>query len=158
MINIIKSLRNQPMARPLIVKENKRNKPLDVGGFSITVLASETDTGDYEIFHLSGPEGKGPGPHFHPWDESFFVINGELHCGIDNEETVALPGTLVHVPAGSTHWFRFGKGGATLVAITSRGNASKMFTDFAQGVSWDSPDREKLIELAAKYGQTILNP
>ena len=146
------------MARPLIISENKRNKPLDVGGFSITVLASETDTGDYEIFHLSGPEGKGPGPHFHPWDESFFVINGELHCGIDNEETVALPGTLVHVPAGSTHWFRFGKGGATLVAITSRGHASKMFTDFAQGVSWDSPDREKLIELAAKYGQTILNP
>lgn len=42
MINIIKSLRNQPMARPLIVKENKRNKPLDVGGFSITVLASAT--------------------------------------------------------------------------------------------------------------------
>jgi hypothetical protein len=33
-----------------------------------------------------------------------------------------------------------------------------MFTDFAQGLSWDSPDREKLIELAAKYGQTILNP
>ncbi len=146
------------MPRPLIVPENKRNKPLDVGGFSITVLASEADTGDYEVFHLAGPEGKGPGPHFHPWDESFFVINGELHCGVDDVETVALAGTLVHVPAGSTHWFRFGKGGATLIGITSRGNASKMFTDFAQGVSWDNPDREKLIELAAKYGQTILNP
>ena len=146
------------MPRPLIVPENKRNKPLDVGGFSITVLASEADTGDYEVFHLAGPEGKGPGPHFHPWDESFFVIHGELHCGVDDVETVALPGTLIHVPAGSTHWFRFGKGGATLIGITSRGNASKMFTDFAQGVSWDNPDREKLIELAAKYGQTILNP
>lgn len=146
------------MARPLIVPENKRNKPLDVGGFSITVLASEADTGDYEVFHLVGPEGKGPGPHFHPWDESFFVIDGELHCGIDDVETVALPGTLVHVPAGSTHWFRFGKSGATLVSITSRGNASKMFTDFAQGISWGSPDREKLIELAAKHGQTILKP
>jgi quercetin dioxygenase-like cupin family protein len=146
------------MARPLIVTENKRNKPLDVGGFSITVLASEADTGDYEVFHLAGPEGKGPGPHFHPWDESFFVIHGELHCGVDDVETIALPGTLVHVPAGSTHWFRFGKGGATLIGITSRGNASKMFTDFAQGVSWDNPDREKLIELAAKYGQIILNP
>jgi quercetin dioxygenase-like cupin family protein len=146
------------MPRPLVVPESKRNKPLNVGGFSITVLASEADTGDYEIFHLAGPEGKGPGPHFHPWDESFFVIRGELHCGIDDIETVALPGTLVHVPAGSTHWFRFGKGGATLIAVTSRGNASKMFVDFAQGISWDSLDREKLIELAAKHGQTILEP
>lgn len=81
-----------------------------------------------------------------------------MHCCLDNVETVTLPGTLVHAPAGSTHWFRFGKGGATLVAITTRGNASKMFKDFSHGVSWDNPDREKLIELAPKYGQTILNP
>lgn len=146
------------MPKPLIVSENKRNKPLDLGGFLITVLASEVDTGDYEVFLIEGPEDKGPGPHYHPWDESFFVIYGELHCGIDDLETLALPGTLIHVPAGSTHWFRFGKGGASLISMTSRGNASKMFVDFAKGISWDSPDREKLIALAAKHGQIILNP
>jgi hypothetical protein len=31
--------------------------------------------------------------------------------GIGHSEMVASAGTLVHLPAGTTHWFRFGKGG-----------------------------------------------
>jgi hypothetical protein len=45
-----------------------------------------------------------------------------------------------------------------MISMTSQGNASKMFTEFAHGISWDNPDREKLIDLAAKYGQIILKP
>jgi len=144
------------MAKRLIVSNAERARPLNVGGFLITVLASGSETGGYEIFHQAGTEGKGPGPHFHPWDETFFVIAGELHCGIDDVETVALPGTLVHVPGGSTHWFRFGKEGGEFLAITSRGNASKMFADYDKGVNWENPDRKQLIELAARHGQVII--
>lgn len=146
------------MKKPLITQEEKRNLPLNVGGFLITVLASEDDTGSYEIFHLNGSEGKGPGPHFHPWDESFFVTKGELHCGVGDQETLALPGTLIHIPGGSVHWFRFGKGGGECISMTSQGNASKMFTAFANGITWENPDREKLIALAAFHGQTIMKP
>jgi hypothetical protein len=45
-----------------------------------------------------------------------------------------------------------------MLSMTSKGNASKMFTDFASGISWDNPDRDKLIALAAQYGQIILKP
>ena len=146
------------MKKPIITPQEKRNDPLNVGGFLITILASEDETGGYEVFHQSGPEGKGPGPHFHPWDESFFITKGDLHCGVGDQETLALPGTFVHVPGGSTHWFRFGKGGGEFISMTSKGNASKMFTAFANGITWDSPDREKLIAMAANYGQTIAPP
>jgi quercetin dioxygenase-like cupin family protein len=144
------------MANVIIMPETERPPPLNVGGFMITVLASHNDTSGYEIFHQAGPEDKGPGPHFHPWDESFFVLRGELHCGIDGIETVAKAGTLIHVPGGSTHWFRFGPGGGELLAMTSRGNASAMFTDYDRGVDWGSPDREQLIALASRHGQTIV--
>ena len=143
------------MRKLLITPIGMRKHPLDVGGFEITVLASEDDTQGYEVFHIAGPEGKGPGPHFHPWDESFFILHGELHCDIDGVETVAQAGSFIHVPGGSTHWFQFGKGGAAMISMTSQGNASKMFTDFAHGISWDNPDREKLVDLAEKYGQII---
>ena len=144
------------MPRALIVAPEDHPAPLHVGGFQIVVLGSQADTGGTEFFHQSGKEGKGPGPHFHPWDETFYVLKGELHCGIDQVETVALPGTLIHVPGGSTHWFRFGKGGGEILAITSTGKASAMFTHFDQGITWESPDRAGLTALAASYGQTII--
>jgi quercetin dioxygenase-like cupin family protein len=146
------------MTESLIISGDMRNRPLDVGGFEITVLASDAETSGYEVFYISGPEGKGPGPHFHPWDESFFVLHGEIHCGVDGVEALSQAGSFIHVPGGSTHWFLFGKGGAAMLSITSKGNASKMFTDFASGISWDNPDRDKLIALAAQYGQIILKP
>jgi quercetin dioxygenase-like cupin family protein len=144
------------MSNGVIMREGDRPVPLNAGGFMIAVLASREDSSGYEIFHQSGPEGKGPGPHFHPWDEAFYVLEGELHCGVDGVETVASVGTLVHVPGGSTHWFRFGAGGGAVLAITSRGNASPMFTEYDQGVDWESGDREHLIEVAARHGQTII--
>jgi hypothetical protein len=54
------------------------------------------------------------------------------------------------------HWFRFGKEGGEFISITSKGNASKMFTAFSQGVNWESPDREELIKLAAEHGQVVI--
>lgn len=83
------TVKRKTMSRALIVPDNQREAPLDLGGFEITVLASEDDTGDYEVFYIAGPEGKGPGPHYHPWHESFFVLQGTLHCGVDNTETIA---------------------------------------------------------------------
>ena len=145
------------MANPIITVSDKRAKPLNVGGFSITVLASESDTDGYEIFHSIGTYGKGPGPHYHPWDESLYITKGQVHCGVDEEEILASNGTLIHIPAGSVHWFRFGKEGGEFISITSKGNASKMFTAFSQGVNWESPDREELIKLAAEHGQVVID-
>ena len=54
------------MANVIVMPETERPPTLNVGGFLITVLASQKDTSGYEIFHQAGPEGKGPGPHFHP--------------------------------------------------------------------------------------------
>ena len=94
----------------------------------------------------------GPPPHSHPWDESFFVVQGEIEFGIAAESTTALAGTLVHLPAGTEHWFRFGRGGAEMVSMTSRLGASKMFADIAREVAPVNPDLEKLAEVGGRHG------
>lgn len=144
------------MTACIILPESERPKALDIGGFMVTILASRWETEGYEIFHQTGPEGKGPGPHFHPWDESFFVLQGTLHCGVGATETVVTSGALIHVPGGTTHWFKFGIGGGALLALTSRGNASAMFSDYDRGIDWESPNRNDLIATAARHGQVII--
>lgn len=143
---------------PLMITPQQRGTAFDLGGFLITTLASTDQTAGHEVFHQHGPEGTGPGPHFHPWDESFFVLAGEVACGIDGVDAVFGAGSFVHIPGGSTHWYRFGPGGGELVSMTSRGEASAMYEAFATEGNWTSPDRAGLVELAARHGQTVVTP
>ena len=146
------------MREPIVVDGRSHPQPLNVVGEHITVLASGAQTGSYEIFHQAGPEGSGPPPHSHPWDEAFYVTQGEIAFGIGERELVARPGTLVHLPAGTTHWFRFGAGGGEMVSITSREGASHMFTDFDREISPTKPDLGRLIELGEPYGLAVAIP
>ena len=146
------------MPAPFIVVPGQAPRPLNVVGEKITVLASSNQTGGYEIFLQVGPEGSGPPPHNHPWDESFYVMKGEIALGIGQIEMIAGPGTLAHAPGGTTHWFRFGKGGCEMVSMTSRVGASSLFTDFDREISPEKPDLDKLIEIARRHGTVIIPP
>jgi quercetin dioxygenase-like cupin family protein len=146
------------MPVPFIVMPGQAPRPLNVIGEKITVLASNEQTGGYEIFLQVGPEGSGPPPHNHPWDESFYVIRGEVAVGVDKSEIIARPGTLVHMPAGTTHWFRYGKGGSEILSMTSREGASRLFTDFDREISPEKPDFGKLGEIARRYGAVLIPP
>ncbi len=146
------------MPKPFMITPGKAPRPLNVAGEKITVLASSEQTGGYEIFLQVGPEGSGPPPHSHPWDESFYIIRGEITLGMDRSEMIASPGTLVHVPGGTTHWFRFGKGGCEMLSMTSREGASRLFADFDREISPDEPDLGKLVEIAKRHGLAIVPP
>ncbi|MFM8305076.1 MAG: cupin domain-containing protein, partial [Actinomycetota bacterium] len=127
-----------------------------IAGFEITTILDADRSGGFEVFHQAGPAGTGPGPHFHDWDESFYVIAGTPECGVDGADTVAGPGTFIHVPGGSTHWFRFGPDGGEMATMTSPGNASKMYAAFHHAGSWQDPDRARFVALAASWGQTVV--
>jgi quercetin dioxygenase-like cupin family protein len=147
------------VSNPLVVPLATAPAPLAVVGEQITVLAAGAQTGGYEIFHQSGPEGSGPPPHHHPWDEAFYVIEGEVAFGVDDlQNLVAATGTLVHAPGGSTHWFRFGAGGGAMISMTSRDGASAFFTQVAREVSSSDPDLGALVGIATAHGLTIPPP
>ena len=137
------------------VKPEQYAPALDIVGEHITVLASGETTGSYEVFFQRGPEGSGPPPHNHPWDESFFVTKGQIDFGIGDDSMTAVPGTFVHLPAGTMHWFRFGSGGGEMVSMTSREGASHMFTDFDREISPANPDLAKLVEVGGRYGLKV---
>jgi quercetin dioxygenase-like cupin family protein len=129
---------------------------LNVVGEKITILASGAQTGSYEIFHQAGPEGSGPPPHNHPWDEAFYVLRGQIAFGLGEQEMVASPGTLVHLPAGTTHWFRFGAGGGEMLSMTNREGASHLFTEIDQEIAPDAPDLAKLVGIARRNQLEVL--
>lgn len=147
------------MPSPLIVTADHAPDALQLVGEQLTILASGEQTGSYEIFHQAGPEGAGPPPHSHEWDEAFYILGGEVIFGAgEQQDVVAKPGTLVHLPGGTHHWFRFGAGGGSMLSMTSREAASHFFTEAAREIAPDNPDIGQLISIAATHDITFHGP
>jgi quercetin dioxygenase-like cupin family protein len=147
------------MSNPLVVSPDQAPAPLKMVGEDITVLASGEQTGSYEIFRQRGTEGSGPPPHSDPWDEAFYVIEGQVHFGVaDDQDLIAEPGTLVHIPGDTTHWFRFGPGGGEMISMTSRAGASAFFTQVDAEISPTNPDLGALVGVAGAHGLSVLVP
>ena len=141
--------------KPFVITPQDYPSALNIVGERLTILASGEATGGYEIFLQQGPEGSGPPPHSHPWDESFFVTKGQIDFGIGEKSMAGLPGTLVHIPAGTVHWFRFGQGGGEMLSMTSRLGASRLFTDMARELPPVNPDLGQLAEIGARHGLKV---
>jgi quercetin dioxygenase-like cupin family protein len=138
-----------------IVTEDERPTPLQVVGETITVLAASEQTGTYEIFLQAGPEGAGPPPHSHAWDESFYVVRGSVQFSVDGREQTATPGTFVYIPGGTTHCFRIGEGGVEMLSITSHAGAAAMFTELDARIAPTAPDMPTLVDVVTAHGLTV---
>jgi len=146
------------MAEAFCVLPGAYPRGLNVVGEIITVLASGARTGGYEIFLQQGGEGSGPPPHSHEWDESFYVTKGVVELTISDETIEARAGTLVHLPAGTVHWFRFGPGGGEMLSMTSRAGASKLFTEIDAEIPPGTHDMNQVAGIITKHGVKIAVP
>jgi mannose-6-phosphate isomerase-like protein (cupin superfamily) len=127
----------------------------------MSVLASAEQTGDkYEFFLL---EGSGPAPwvrplHTHPWDEAFFVLEGEVEFKLGGGMTLLTSGGFVNVPGNTAHDFRLASEKVRLLVFTTEGAASKFFADLAQGISAMPPDRAVMGAIMARHGVKPVMP
>jgi mannose-6-phosphate isomerase-like protein (cupin superfamily) len=139
--------------KPLIVTPGNRNDALSVAGTNVTVLISHNDSETQQITLQSGQEGSGPPPHSHGWDESFFVVRGQVQFTCDGETKTCCAGTLVHVPAGTIHAFIYGVGGGEMLEVTSgASNAVRAFTALDRENSPGPVDVSKIVQVAGEYG------
>jgi hypothetical protein len=66
------------------------------------------------------------------------------------------PGTLVHLPAGTVHGFRYGAGGGEMLEFTGQGGlATQMFAAVSREISPGSPDIPQLLKILKQNGVTV---
>ena len=130
--------------------------PMSVLGVRITVLAANTATNGYEITLQEGEEGAGPPPHSHDWDESFYVLHGEVEINCGGRLQTLEPGSLVHIPRGTVHAYRFGPGGGGMLEVSSQGGfATRMFTNVGKEFPRPDGDIPRLLGLLLENGVRI---
>lgn len=79
-----------------------------MGGLSALFKADGNETASrYSISEWwLEPNTQGPGPHSHPEDDVFYVIEGTVSFLIGEEWTECSRGSFVLAPAGTTHDFQ----------------------------------------------------
>lgn len=141
---------------PLVVKPQNYAPTLSVVGTNVTVLASSHDTKGQEFTFQSGEKGMGPPLHSHNWDEAFFVLKGSIEFTCDGMKEMCTPGTLVFVPSGTIHAFKYGPDGGEMLEVTGAGSvATQMFTAVDNEIPPGSPDVEKIVGVLSKNGVTV---
>jgi quercetin dioxygenase-like cupin family protein len=138
-----------------IVRPDERERALNVVGTKVTVLASNAATQSLGITFQQGDEGTGPPPHRHDWDECFYVLKGEMEFFCDGTIHKCVPGTLVYLPRGTLHGFRYGVDGQVLEITGSGALAAQMFTAIDGEIPDGPPDIPKLLDVFKRHHVTV---
>ncbi len=143
-------------AQPFVVTPEDYDPALNVLGIKVTVLASNDATGAYEITRQQGEPGMGPPPHSHDWDESFYVIAGDVEFTCSGKTVACKPGTLVHVPAGTVHTFRYLSDGCDVLEFTGQGGtATQMFSAVNRETSLGPAEMPRLLDVLKENGVSV---
>jgi len=104
------------------------------------------------IFESLRPAGDlgGPGVHRHPFDEAFYVLEGEYVFSVEGRTIAASEGSFLYVPAGIEHAFRHaGQGAGRMLTICHPGGIEEFLAASA-------PEAGEA--MAKKHGIEFLGP
>ncbi|PST84950.1 cupin domain-containing protein [Pedobacter yulinensis] len=161
--------------------ENQKRMPVTLGpqaGHSLSVvgdtyriLVGGKETGGaFAAIDMLIPPGGGPGPHAHPdFEESFFVVDGEIEVRSEAGTYVAQKGSFVNIPKGGLiHSFKNKTGhNAHLLCTVVPAGLELFFEEIGKPVApgeflplpeIDDEAARKLQEIAQRHGQRVYPP
>jgi quercetin dioxygenase-like cupin family protein len=155
------------VARP---DEDQTLSHLGVVGDTYTILLRGDDTaGRYTLIDMHVPQGGGPPPHRHDFEEMFTVIDGEIEVTFRGKKLTLRAGETVNIPANAPHVFtNTAPGPARLLCICTPPGQEEFFEQVGTPVATrtEAPPKlndadqkafmENAIRLAPKYRTQLL--
>ncbi|GLU51357.1 cupin domain-containing protein [Dyadobacter frigoris] len=141
-----------------------------VGDTYRIVISGKQTAGAFAIIDMLVPTGGGPGPHAHTdFDESFYVLDGEIEVKTENQNYIAKKGDFVHIPKGGlVHCFKNkSEETARLWCTVVPAGLDEFFLEAGKPVkkgkflpaAQPGEDEKKVLNaLAEKYGQKLYPP
>nr|WP_067053842.1 cupin domain-containing protein [Mucilaginibacter sp. L294] len=144
---------------------------LSVAGGIYRILVSGKQTnGGFAVIEMSVPAGGGPGPHAHAgFQESFYVIEGEVEVKTEETTFTATKGAFVNIPLGGmVHCFKNRSNNlAKLLCTVVPAGLEEMFLEIGKPVKagefiapqpMDEETIKKFTAIAERHGQKLYPP
>ncbi|MFF7561871.1 cupin domain-containing protein [Streptomyces pseudovenezuelae] len=81
-----------------------------VGNTYAMLITGEHTAGRYCLIDMRVPDGGGPPPHRHDFEEMFTVLEGEIEFTFRGEKHTVRAGSTINIPANAPHHFRNASG------------------------------------------------
>jgi quercetin dioxygenase-like cupin family protein len=137
---------------PAIITTLDASDKLFVLGETLRPLLTNAMGSAIEIFDTSGPANSGPPVHFHPWEEVYVVLSGQLEVTIEGHAERMGAGAVAHVPANTQHGYRNMTDDCHFLTIVTKGNAASFFAEVAAEVEMNPPDIAGVVRVAKSHG------
>ena len=159
------------MNKPITVS-NKEGENLSVVGDTYRILITGKETGGaFSTMEFHIPPNGGPGPHSHAdFQESFYVVEGEVEVNSEVGSYTAKKGSFVTIPKGGiVHDFKNKTNqNAVLICTVVPAGLEEMFMEIGKPVAigeflppppMDDPEvLKKMVKIIEKYGQKVYPP
>ncbi|NYH40403.1 quercetin dioxygenase-like cupin family protein [Micromonospora jinlongensis] len=76
------------------------------GGTYAMLITGKQTNGQYCLIDMRIPDGGGPPPHRHDFEEMFTILEGEIEFTFRGEKHLVRAGSTVNIPANAPHNFR----------------------------------------------------
>lgn len=139
------------MSKQVVVMKQGEGETLEVLGTRVRFLCAAAKTGHaWSLMELAIPKHGGPPPHDHPWDEAYYVIEGQVRFSVAGQEQIVKAGEFLYAPAGTLHGFQgFSEVPARMLIFDCPGHAESFFRDVDHEVKGPS-DMDKVLEIGER--------
>lgn len=117
--------------------------------FTSKVTAEDTKR-KWVMYEASDTVGNGAPIHSHPWEETFYVLEGELDIQLGERRVIAETGSSIYFPKNVVHSFTVRSETARLLVILP-GFADAFYRDVSKEISTLPPNEDKFQAIASKH-------
>lgn len=145
--------------KPLITRRGAAEM-LGVLGTNVSFLCEGKNTGSaWSLIEVSLPKDAGPPLHEHPWDEAYYIVDGEVRFTIGNETTVVKAGDFIYAPGGTLHaFFGASEQPAKVLVFDAPAAAGEFFRDANREIKNIPGDLPKVPEIGLRHGLRFVRP
>jgi mannose-6-phosphate isomerase-like protein (cupin superfamily) len=115
-------------------------------------LSSVDTNGYYALFEAADVEGSGAPTHNHPWEETFYVLEGVFEIQIGNQVQICPVGSVAHIPANAVHGFKILSPTARALVLVAPASAEAFYLEVGDRISDLNTDFATFQSICSRYG------
>lgn len=147
------------MDKQQIISRQGTGEQLAVMGAVVKFLCTADKTAKaWSLMEVDLPRDAGPPPHFHAWDEAYYVVQGEVRFTIGGRQEVVGAGDFIYAPGGTVHGFAgSSEQPARVLIFDAPAHAESFFREVDQEVRGPD-DMAKVPAIGSRHGIEFLPP
>ena len=148
------------MSKEAVITKKGEGEVLSVLGAGVRFLceAAKTDR-NFSLMEVTLPKDQGPPRHDHPWDEAYYVVEGDVRFQLGDDERIFSTGDFIYAPGGMIHGFQgAGERPARVLVFDAPATAEGFFRDANREVKNIPDDLAKIPEIGLRHNLRFQAP